>query len=571
MTDYPTVPELVAEGLSKNAGIACSTKRQGQWIETHSADFKALTQDFARGLYALGIRKGDRVALHAESSTEWLIIDQAILSLGAVSVPIYTTQPGDQIKYIIDNAGARIYIVSTETLFAGCPPDIRSIESLEHVVGVFGSFADLTYEEVLEKGRSLKNFEQPDVSSSDLATIIYTSGTTGVPKGVMLTHANIGSNLVAIVPRLPFKPPARVLSYLPLSHSFERVASLAYLTQACPIYFIEDVTEIKEDIQTVCPTHITTVPRLLEKIHAGLNQLAITTPGAKGAILRWGIRLAESYDLIKGKGPFGHGLAERLVYTKIRANFGGNLRAFTSGGAALAPAIQSFFNGIGIVCGQGYGLTETSPAITFFKEREIKPGSVGTPIRDVEVRIADDGEILVRGPNIMQGYYKMPEQTAETIGSDGWLHTGDIGRQDEDGHLYITDRKKLLFKLSTGKYIAPTPIEMGLCNSPLIEQAVIVGPGRKFCGALIAIDAVTIRYELGEEIDDLANDARVAALIQEVVDTVNRDRPHWEQIKKFVLIATPFTIETGELTPTMKVKRRTVQEKYHDQIESIYA
>ncbi len=570
MTDYPTVPELVAEGLSKNGGVACSTKRGGQWIKTTAADFKSQMRDFARGLYALGIRKGDRVALHAESSTEWLIMDQAILSLGAVSVPIYTTQPGDQIKYILENAGARVYIVSTETLYSACPPDVKNVESLEHVLGVFGSFADLTYNNVLARGRALTDFEQPVVTGNDLATIIYTSGTTGVPKGVMLSHANIGSNLAAIAQRLPFIPPVKVLSYLPLSHSFERVASLAYLSLACPIYFIEDVLEFKEDIQTVRPVHMTTVPRLLEKVHAGLNQIAATTSGFKGVLLRWAIRLAESYDLEKGKGGLGHGLAEKLVYSKIRANFGGNLRAFTSGGAALAPTIQAFFNGIGIICGQGYGLTETSPAITFFTEGHIKPGSVGTAIRDVEVRIADDGEILVRGPNVMQGYFRLPEKTAEVIDENGWLHTGDIGHLDEDGHLYITDRKKQLFKLSTGKYIAPTPIETGLCSSPLIEQAVVVGPGRKFCGALITVDPVTIHSKVGA-VEDIANDLEVAARIQKIVDAVNANKPHWEQVKKFCILPTPFSIATGELTPTMKVKRRVVREKYQDQIEALYA
>ena len=508
MNDTPIVPDLVAEGLKKNTGLAVSTKRGGQWIETSATDFLSLVQDFKRGLYALGIRKGDRVALHAESSAEWLIIDQAILGLGAVSVPIYTTQPGDQIQYIIDNAGARMYIVSTEALYAGCPAGIKDLPALEYVVGIFGSFADMTYEDVLEQGRTLAEFELPAVSG-DLATIIYTSGTTGVPKGVMLSHSNIGSNLVAIAQRLPFTPPVTVLSYLPLSHSFERAASLAYLTLACPVYFIEDVLEVKDDIATVRPVHMTTVPRLLEKVHAGLNQLAATTPGIKGALLRWGVRLAEAYDLDKGKGPFGHRLADRLVYSKIRANFGGNLRAFTSGGAALAPSIQSFFNGIGIICGQGYGLTETSPATTYFQEDDIRPGSVGTPIQDVEVRIAADGEVLVRGPNIMQGYYKMPEETKETIDADGWLHTGDIGRLDSDGHLYITDRKKQLFKLSTGKYIAPAPIEIGLCNSPLIEQAVVVGPERpRFLAQLAYLRLDPAEPRLGAPRPDLLGRVR---------------------------------------------------------------
>ena len=570
MTEYPTVPELVTKGLKNNDGVACSTKRSGEWIATTAAEFLSLVDNFARGLSSLGISKGDRVALHSENSTEWMVIDQAILTLGAISVPIYTTQPSEQIKYIVDNAGARLYIVSTEELYQNCPADMKDVASLEHVVSVRGSFGDLTYDDILERGTQLKNFSPAEVTGSDLATIIYTSGTTGIPKGVMLTHANIGSNLLAIGQRLPFSTPADVLSYLPLSHSFERAASLAYFHLSCPVYFIEDVQEIRDDIATVRPAHMTTVPRLLEKVHAGLNQLAANTPGAKGKLMGWAIRLAETYNAEQGKRGFARALADKLVYSKIRDRFGGNLQGFTSGGAALAPTIQAFFNGIGIRCGQGYGLTETSPAITLYEKDNIRSGSVGTALQEVEIQIAGDGEILVRGPNVMQGYYRLPDETAETITEDGWLHTGDIGRLDEDGHLFITDRKKQLFKLSTGKYIAPAPIEMGLCNSPLIEQAVILGPERKFCGALITVDPANIRSRVGD-VEDIAHDPQTIALIQEVVDGVNADKTPWEQVKKFCILPTPFTIETGELTPTMKVKRRVVFEKYGPQIESLYA
>jgi len=570
MPDYPTIPAIVAHGLDKNQDIACSTKRGGEWIATSAAAFQKQTSDFARGLYALGMRKGDRIALHAENSTEWLIVDQAALSLGAVTVPIYTTQPGDQIRYIVDNAGARLYIVSTQALFDACPPDLKTVPSLEYVIGIFGPFGDLSYADVLARGQGALDFVPPEVTSDDLATLVYTSGTTGVPKGVMLSHGNITSNMLAVAECLPFTPPITALSYLPLSHCFERIASIAYLYLGCPIYFVEDFLEIKDDIQTVRPHHMTTVPRLLEKVHAGLNQLAKSTKGLKGALLRWAMRLAEAYDVEAGKGPAGHGLAEKLVYKKIRENFGGNLRYFTSGGAALSPAIQAFFNGLGIMCGQGYGLTETSPVITCYTRDNIRPRSVGTCIRDVEVKIADDGEILARGPNIMQGYYKMPEKTAAVITKDGWFHTGDIGHLDSDGHLYITDRKKQLFKLSTGKYIAPTPIEISLCNSPLIEQAVVLGPGRRYCSALITVDAAALAKETGPADSDSIH-PKVIARIQAIVDGVNESLPPWEQVKKFCILEAPFSIEAGELTPTMKVKRTVVQEKYHEQIERLYA
>ncbi len=570
MADYPTVPELVAKGLNNNDGIACATKRNGEWVTTSASEFAKQATLFARGLYALGIRKGDRVGLHAESSTRWLIIDQAILSLGAVSVPIYTTQPGEQIHFILDDAGASLYIVSNESLYGNCPPSVRELPVLKHVIGIYGSFADLSYNDVIERGRVQDPLPPEELTGEDLATIIYTSGTTGRPKGVMLTHGNIGSNLTAVADRLPVEIPATMLSYLPLSHSFERAASLAYLLLRCPVWFVENTEEIKEDIATVKPAHMTTVPRLLEKVHAGLNQVAVSTPGAKGALLRWALRLAESHDPRRGRRGLKYLLAEKLVYSKIRDNFGGNLKAFTSGGAALAPNIQAFFNGIGIICGQGYGLTESSPAISYFTPSDIRLGSVGTAIQGVEVRIAEDGEILARGPNIMQGYYNLPEKTAETIDADGWLHTGDIGRMDEDGHLYITDRKKQLFKLSTGKYIAPTPIEMDLCNSSLVEQAVVIGPARKFCAALITVDPATVRSKV-DDVTDPATDSRVRTMLQEVVDEVNRTRPIWEQVKKFAVIPAPFTIESGELTPTMKVKRRVVKERYRDQIEALYA
>ncbi len=569
MPDSLTIPAVVAEGLTKNRSIACSTKRGGVWIDTSVPDFKAQVRHFACGLHHMGIRKGDRVALHAENSAEWLIVDQAVLTLGAVTVPIYTTQPGDQIRYIIDNAGARLYIVSTQELYAGCPQDLKDVESLESVISIFGDFGDTTYAEVLARGRDHTEFEKPQITEGDLATLVYTSGTTGVPKGVMLSHGNITSNVVSVGERLPFTPPVTGLSYLPLSHSFERVASIAYLYLGCPIYFVEDFLEIKEDIQTARPHHMTTVPRLLEKVHAGLNLLAASTKGPKGRLLRWALRLAEAYDVERGRGPIGHKLAEKLVYKKIRENFGGNLRYFTSGGAALAPGIQAFFNGLGITCGQGYGLTETAPVITCYTSDDLKPRSVGKCIRGVKVKIADDGEILVQGPNIMQGYYGMPDKTAEVIDADGWFHTGDIGRMDEDGHVYITDRKKQLFKLSTGKYIAPSPIEVGLCNSPLIEQAIVVGPGRKFCGALIIVDPATIEKEVGPT-GEASTDPEVLARVQAVVDSVNLGKPYWEQIKKFRILDTPFSIDTGELTPTLKVKRRVVEDKYHDHIESLY-
>ena len=573
---YPISPDLIDAGLSKSSDFVISVKRDGQWLETEAEQFREQIREFAAGLHELGIRHGDRVALHAENSTEWLIVDQAVLRLGAVTVPIYTTQPPDQVSYILNNAGARVYAVSTQELYDGVKGHVESAKELVATIGLRGTFSSgmKSYEETLALGRSRLSID-PDLIDSatkgvrpeNLATLSYTSGTTGVPKGVMLTHANIASNIIGTADRLPFTPPGRMLSYLPLSHSLERMAAFMYMYLGCSVYFVENHLEIVEDVKTVRPLHMTSVPRLLEKIHAAVANRAASAEGLSGVLMRWAMNLANHYDVMKKHPGLQHLLADRLVFSKLRTKvFGGNLEAITSGGAALSPNTMSFFNAIGIYCGQGYGLTETSPVVSLSKRGDLRPGSVGSVLDDVEVRIAEDGEILTRGPNIMQGYYQMPEQTAEVIGEDGWFHTGDIGHL-EDGHLYITDRKKQLFKLSTGKYIAPTPIEIALCDSPVIEQAVVIGSERKFCGALLVPDPAGLKQELGHAASD---DDAVFSLIDGIVQEVNTQLPSWEQVKKFRVLSTPFSIETGELTPTMKVKRRVIREKYAREIESLY-
>ena len=576
MSSHPTtICELVDQGLKRNSGLAASTKRGGAWIETSADEFVRAMHECAAGFYDLGVRKGDRVALHGESSTEWLIIDQALMRLGAVSVPIYTTQPADQIRFIVEDAQACGYVVSTEALYSVCGSQLQQAPSMKWTVGLFGRFAEdaLTLEDLKARGRDRQQNE-PDlverstqsVSADDLATLAYTSGTTGTPKGVMLTHGNITTNAIVVSERMPYQAPATVLSFLPLSHSLERMASIFYLHTACPIHFIETTDEFLEDIQTVRPVHMTSVPRLLEKVHAGVMNKVNAASGLKAKLARWALNRANQFDVTRTTRSFMDGLAERLVYSKLRDRlFGGRLKALTSGGAALAPDVQSFFNGIGVICGQGYGLTETSPVITLYDRNQLRPGSVGQPVRDVEVRIAEDGEILARGPNIMKGYYNMPDATAEVMAEDGWFHTGDVGRLEE-GHLYITDRKKQLFKLSTGKYVAPTPIEVALTTHPLIEHAVVLGFNRKFCAALIVPDGAGLMQKLGAD----PSTGAVDAFVQSVVDQVNAKLPIWEQVKKFCVIGDPFTIETGELTPTLKVRRREVFAKYKSEIDALY-
>jgi len=587
-----TILDLIDEGLGRFASqtdAIISTKRGGEWYPTDPEEFERKIRRCALGLYELGIRKGDRVSLHSENSAEWVICDLAILSLGAVDVPIYSTQPGEQIKYILENSETKIHIVSNDELFADTKPLIKRIESVTAVITLHGSKHQKLkpFEEVLELGKR-KEEEQPhlfeqlraEVKPEDLATLIYTSGTTGQPKGVMLTHNNIASNLQASMERIPFdKNPEKgqqMISYLPLSHVFERMITYMDLHMGYPIYYIEDIDEIREDFQYVKPYFMATVPRLLEKIHTAVKVRGQDLSGLKKQLYYWAIKRAEEYDPEHpptGLEGLKHKLADTLVYSKIRELFGGKMMGIVSGGAALAPDIFRFMNAIGLYCGQGYGLTETSPVLSVTDRDHMRVGSSGRPLSNVEIKIADDGEILAKGPNIMQGYFRNPEKTAEVLTDDGWFRTGDVGKM-EDGYLFITDRKKSVFKLSTGKYVAPQPIENELTSSGYIDQAVVVGFKRKFCSALIVPNFDNIRKRLKSKglpvPDRLTEDSNVRKIIQREVDKVNRTLSPWETVKKFYLLDEQLTIENGELTPTQKVKRPVVNERYSDEIDSLY-
>lgn len=586
-----TLPDLIYEGLNNYpAGIFSSTKRNGEWHKTTIETFKSKVRDFAMGLYDLGVRPGDKVAMHSENSTEWVLCDLAILSLGAVNVPIYTTQPGDQIKYILENSDSVVHIVSNDELFADTKPLMKSVKSVKAVITIHGSKHKKlkTFDSVLERGNAL-NAKEPElfdklksqISPDDLATLIYTSGTTGMPKGVMLTHNNIASNVVASLEKLPFDVKEfhgqNVLSYLPLSHVFERMIEYMYMSMGCRIYYIEVVEEIRDDMQYVQPFFMATVPRLLEKIHTGVKVKGQELSRAKKNLYYWAIYRTEEYDPENppsGVDGFKHKIADKLIYSKIRELFGGNLRGMVSGGAALSPEVFKFMNAIGFICVQGYGLTETSPVITVQTPKDMRIGSSGKVLRNVEVKIADDGEIMTRGPHVMEGYYKNEEQTKEVLTDDGWFKTGDIGKIDDDGNLYITDRKKSMFKLSTGKYVAPQNVENQISGSGFIEQIVVIGYQRKFCSALIvpAYDNVLKRLKRDgyEPKKPYSKDEKIRELIQQEVDKANKTLSPWEQVKKFVLLEEPLTIDSGELTPTMKVKRPVVLEKFKEEIEGMY-
>ncbi|HLR89855.1 MAG TPA: long-chain fatty acid--CoA ligase [Balneolaceae bacterium] len=587
-----TLPAFIQEGLDRHpGGVLASVKRGGEWVETDLETFRTSVRNFAMGLYELGVRSGERVSLHSENSVEWLICDLAILPLGAVSVPIYSTQPGDQIKYILENSEAAVHIVSTHQLFKETKPLVKGIPSLRNIISIQSTehkkllnFGDVKTSgaQAMKRDPGLLDRLINQIGPDDLATIIYTSGTTGKPKGVMLSHNNIASNVMASLQKLPFSAEEfrgrNVLSYLPLSHVFERMIEYTYLSMGSRIWYIESITEITGDFIQVRPLFFATVPRLLEKIHTGVKVKGQEYSGLKKWLYYRAVRRASQYDPEKppsGLAALDYKINDFLVYRKIRKMFGGELKGMVSGGAALSGEVFRFMNAIGFICIQGYGLTETSPVIAVQTPGEMRPGSAGKPLSNVEVTIAEDREILTRGPHVMLGYYNNPEMTREAMTEDGWFKTGDVGKIDEDGYLFITDRKKAMFKLSTGKYVAPQNVEGALSHSGFIEQVMVIGNQRKFCSAIIVPSAENVKKRLKREnyqpTEPLSMDERVRGLIQGEVDTANQKMSPWERVKKFVLLDEPFSIESGELTPTHKIKRQVVQERYKENIEAIYS
>ncbi len=576
--------DIVESGYDRHArGIQLVTKRNGVWIETTTEDFKRMVHHSALGFHDLGIRKGDRVAIHSENSSEWIIVDQALMTIGAVPVPIYTTLPTDQIAYIVRSCEACMYVVSGPELYAMFEPERNQLPFVKHIVSMVTPFDGAhALNQLIERGAALAaehpgmwEYLKSEVTPDDLATLIYTSGTTGFPKGVMITHGNLSFTINVGIERIPFaledKADRSVLAYLPLTHIFERAIDLVYMKYGYTIYYIEKVDEIPQDLLEVKPYFFGTVPRLLEKLHTAVRTKVSNASGLQKAIGNWALDMAENQDVGQKKNlmqRISYTIADVLVYRKIRANLGGELMGMVSGGAALSPKLLNFYNAIGLLLLQGYGLSETAPLLTLCEQGHMKQGSVGKTIRGVELKIAEDGEILARGPNIMRGYWNQAAETAEVLKPDGWFHTGDIGEMDADGYVFITDRKKDLFKLSTGKYVAPAHIETSLMMSPLIDHAAVLGSHQKFCSALIVPNQSALKKAMKSkgELDV----EKAEALIQVVVDQVNEKLPPWEKIKKFALLDTEFTIQTGELTPSLKLKRRVIHEKFSERIARIY-
>jgi long-chain acyl-CoA synthetase len=610
--ELATLADLPFHVLGRHPKPLLVGRAVGTTIEGASTrDWFEQLRDLSLGLSAFGVTSGDRVAIVSESRPEWLLADLALQAAGAVTVPVYPTLAAQQVQYILADSGARLAIVSNKEQLAKIQHVRHQLPRLEAILLFDGdpspAASVLSFATVLERGHArmvaewgiAREFRDAArrVRPEQLATIIYTSGTTGEPKGVRLSHGNLIANLLASQSVLEVDESDVALSFLPLSHGFERLVVYLYLANGVTTIFAESLETIRRDILTVRPTIVTGVPRVYEKIQANILAGGAALGEPRRTLFGWGVRVglarARKASRSQRVGPLlllQSAIADRLVFTPIREKVGGRLRMLVSGSAPLPASVGEFFSAIGLPVIEGYGLTETAPVLTVNPQDAPRLGTVGKAIPGVELRIADDGEILARGPNVMSGYHNKPEATAEVL-RDGWFHTGDIGTLDADGYLTITDRKKDLLVTSGGKKIAPQPIEAVLRRSPLVAEAVVLGDRRKFAAALIVPDFASLERRLRDlgrppvvrapqdgpetgrgatERDSLVRRDDVVALYDEIVDGLNRELSQFERIKKIRLLPREFSMASGELTPTLKVRRKAVEENWRQLIEEMY-
>jgi len=548
-----------------------------------TAEFISTAESLALGLMELGIAPGDKVALASGNRAEWAIVDQAVLRIGAVVIPIYPTTSADDYAYILEHSASKVFFVSNAEVLAKAQQAKTKVAGLQHVFS-FDQFADASHwKELLGKGEAAREKLQDykaAVKGGDLATIVYTSGTTGRPKGVMLSHHNILSNVEASAPRLPVERGSRAISFLPLCHIYERMLMYLYQRAGMQVRFNESLEELGARIKENRPHVFTAVPRLLEKIYDAILTKGEALTGIKRGLFFWALDLGERYEVSGTSWWYRLQLkvARKLVFSKWREALGGEVRCVASGSAALQERLARIFNAAGIPLMEGYGLTETSPVVSVNDARNdgLRFGSVGKPIEHVQVRIAADGEILIKGPNVMLGYYKEPVLTSEVLEPDGWFHTGDIGVITTEGFLRITDRKKEMFKTSGGKYVAPQVIENLLKSSRFIEQVMVIGENRKFPAALVVPsfkflkDYCALKGIPFESPEQAIKDERINERIFAAVQKLNAGLGHWEQVKRIALLPAEWTIDGGELTPSMKLRRKPIMAKYAAQVEWIY-
>ncbi|RFT16344.1 MAG: O-succinylbenzoic acid--CoA ligase [Candidatus Saccharicenans subterraneus] len=566
-------------------------KREGKYCPISTDEFSQRVRNISAGLRAFGLKSGDKLIILSENRPEWVMVDLAAICLGAVTVPIYTSLTPPQIKYIINDSEARFVVCSNPEMWSRLEAIRTELPLVDKYIMIedLAPAGVLSLREVEKEGEKL-NRQNPgefdkiaeSIRPDDLATIIYTSGTTGVPKGAMLSHYNLVSNVQALRSVIEFTDKDTALSFLPLSHVLERMCTFAWIYVGATIAYAESVDTVAQNLVEARPTIMVSVPRLFDKFYARVIDNVLSSSNLKKKIFFWALKTGRKYaqkkinrEKISGWLKFRYGLAYKLVFSKIVEKTGGRVRFFVSGGAPLSRDIAEFFYAMGILVIEGYGLTETSPVIAVNRLEDFRFGSVGKILPEVEVKIAADGEIWARGPNVMKGYFKKEAETREAF-EDGWFKTGDIGYLDKDGYLVITDRKKDILVTAGGKNVAPQPIENTLKSSPYIANAVVVGNHRKFVSALIVPDFD--KLEIWARENNVAfGDRKELAARPEVYEfymkEIDRLTPHlasYEKIKKIALLDKDFEIEAGELTPTLKVRRKIVEEKYKDLIDRMY-
>ena len=561
------------------------TKTDGQWLGISTENFLKEVMIISRGLVGFGIQKGDNIALVSNNRYEWNILDIAIQQIGAIVVPLYPTISESDYNYILNDAAVKMCIVSSEDLATKIKhieanvPSLQQLYTFDLVDGcehwtAIKNFADKSSENEVNEIMQV-------VKSEDLATIIYTSGTTGNPKGVMLSHANIISTVESCIDPIPVENGSKVLSFLPICHIYERMLHYLYMHLGCSIHFAESMETIGDNIREVKPEVFSAVPRLIEKVYDKIIAKGEELKGIKRSLFFWAVKVGEEFDFM-GKSPFYKlklAVARKLIFSKWQEALGGNVNAIASGSAALQPRLARMFHAAGIPILEGYGLTETSPVVSVncFK-KGIRIGAVGALVENVQVKIAEDGEILVKGPNVMMGYYNLPEETAAVFDQDGWFKTGDIGEYIEEKFLKITDRKKEIFKTSGGKYIVPQAMENKFKESRFIEQIMVIGEGQKFPAAFIVPNFVFLKeWAVRKKMnfskysnDELINIPTVLERINKEIKLYNQDFGSWEQVKKIALLPSEFTIESGEITPTLKLKRKKILENNIARFNEIY-
>jgi long-chain acyl-CoA synthetase len=564
---------------------ALTDKIDGKWVPISTQSMITQAEELASGLIELGLKAGDKVGIIANNRSEWLITDLAILIAGMINVPIYPTITEEDYEYILNNAEVKICFVSDKDLFkkvSSVQPKVPSLERLYSYNNV-NSCDHWTAVKELGKGKNIEKIKEikSSVKEDDLATLIYTSGTTGRPKGVMLTHKNLVSNSLASRKRLPLESDSKSLSFLPLCHVYERMISYLYFYTGTSIYYAESLETIGDNLREVQPDVFTAVPRLLEKVYDKIVAKGTELTGIKKALFFWALSLGQKYELNGANGAFYEfqlKLANKIIFNKWREALGGNAKAVASGAAALQPRLARVFLAAQIPIMEGYGLTETSPVLAVNEEANdgVRIGTCGRPLENVEIKIADDGEILAKGPNVMMGYYKNEEATKEVFTADGWFKTGDLGTMVEGQYLKITGRKKEIFKTSGGKYVAPQLLENKMKESGFIEQIMVIGESEKHPAAIIQpsfdfLKEWCKRKDIPYTSDgEMIKMERIHNRLMKEVNIYNENFAQFEQVKKIILAPTVWGIDSGEMTPTMKIKRRVLMENFKDEIENCY-